>query len=90
MSEHYPRIRVSAENGELLIREGVNLCFFMQHSHSDVAPSVLRSLEKYLSAVGPHSLSWYADAQGDMQELDERAWSHLSRRTLREAWRPLT
>lgn len=82
MSEHYPRIRIHAKNGELLIREGVNLCFFMQRSHAEVAPFVLRSLETYLNAVGSHSLSWFADAQGDMQELDERAWAHLRRELL--------
>jgi hypothetical protein len=81
MSEHYPRIRIRAENGYLLVREGLSFCFYMRRPHDEVKQAALKSLETYLRVVGPQALSLYADMEGDWQELDDAGWG-LTRRQL--------
>ncbi|ADO71358.1 DUF3396 domain-containing protein [Stigmatella aurantiaca] len=84
MSEHYPRIRLMAKNGSLVVREGLSLTFFMRHTHMEVAQAVERALEAYLSAIGQGALGWYIDPDGEYQKLDETGWA-ITRRKLREA-----
>ncbi|WP_224248093.1 hypothetical protein [Hyalangium gracile] len=59
MSEHYPRIRIRAQNGALLLREGLSLCFYIRHPHSSVGPMVRRALEIYQRAIKPDELTLY-------------------------------
>ena len=79
MNERYPRLRIHARNGEVLIRDGLSICFYMRRSHEQVAAGVMRSLEAYLRALGPRALGWYADSEGDWQELDAAGWEHIRR-----------
>jgi hypothetical protein len=81
MSEYYPRIRIRAENGSLLVREGLSINFYMRRSHAEVAPAVMRSLDAYLRAMGPGALGLYA-AEGEWRELDDEGWSFTRRRIL--------
>ncbi|MFY0524996.1 DUF3396 domain-containing protein [Archangium gephyra] len=74
MVENPPRIRIHAENGYLLVRDGLALTFFMRHSHAKISQGVHRSLEAYLRAVGPSALTLYADEDGDHQSLDGAGW----------------
>jgi hypothetical protein len=86
MSTHYPRIRVYAQNGRILIREGLSLCFYMKRSHVDMVQEVMQSLDTYLRVVGPQTLQRYLDDEGEWQDLDEAGWE-LTRRTLLERHR---
>jgi hypothetical protein len=76
MNEHHPRVRIRAENGYLLIREGLSISFYMRRSHQEVAREVLRSLDVYLEAVGSPSLGWYDNGEGEWKRLDEAGWAH--------------
>ncbi|WP_224364392.1 DUF3396 domain-containing protein [Hyalangium versicolor] len=82
MTEHYPRIRHPGDNGSLLIREGLSFTFYMRRSHSEVAHRVLSALETYLRFIGPGSLGWYADEEGELHPLDERGWEWTRRELL--------
>jgi hypothetical protein len=82
MSEHYPRIRIYAQSGYLLIRESLSLCFSIRRPHLEVAPAVMRSLEAYLRAVGPEALSLYADEEGEWRELNDAGWEYTRRELL--------
>lgn len=73
MSEHYPRIRVRAQSGQLLLRDGMSLCFYIHRPHAQISHLVLRVLETYLRAVGPHALSTYP-VEDDFAPLDEAGW----------------
>jgi hypothetical protein len=73
MDDH-PIIRVHAEHGALVLRDGLNICFYMRHSHEELARGIRCALEKYLRAVGPQALGWYVDSEGDWQELDGQGW----------------
>jgi hypothetical protein len=84
MISHYPRIRVLAQNGELLIREGLELCFYINRPHQEIAQAVMCSLETYLQFVGPQALKWYVDMNGDMQELDSKNWDRIRTELLTE------
>jgi hypothetical protein len=77
MTEHPPRIRLYAENGYLLIRDGLSLTFYMRHPHAQVAQGVMRSLDAYLRAVGPNALGQYAGQEGYWQKLDDAGWAHI-------------
>jgi hypothetical protein len=88
MNGHYPRIRVRAQDGMLLVREGLSFHFHMRRSHEEVAPGVLRALETYVDAVGPQALPWYYDSEGEPQPLDARGWE-LTRRELLGAGSPI-
>jgi hypothetical protein len=77
MSERCPTIRISARHGNILIRDGLSICFYMRRSHHEVAQEVMRSLETYSRALGPGALGWYLDGEGDWQELDDAGWTHV-------------
>jgi hypothetical protein len=81
MSEVYPRIRIHAENGTLLLREGISISFFIRRPHAEVAHRVLRSLERYQRAVGPQALTLYP-VDDDWETLDEAAWEQIRHKLL--------
>ncbi|WP_052518117.1 DUF3396 domain-containing protein [Archangium violaceum] len=72
-----PEIRLDTKQGELVVREGVSICFYMRRSHKEIAQAVMRSLETYSHAVGQQAPGWYVDPEGDWQELDGAGWDHL-------------
>ncbi|MGZ3458927.1 MAG: type VI immunity family protein [Archangium sp.] len=82
MSKPYPRVRQYTEQGDLALREGLHLCFFMRRSHGEVFPSVARALDAYLHTVGRGKLGWYATPEGEMQPLDEQGWEYVHSRLL--------
>jgi hypothetical protein len=77
VNEHYPRLRLTYDDGYLLIREGLSLCFYMRQPHEEVGPSVLEAVQAYVRAVGPRALGRYADDEGEWQDLDEAGWEHI-------------
>jgi hypothetical protein len=81
VTAHYPRIRIHAESGLLLVREGVSICFYIHRHHAQVGPLVLRSLESYLQAVGPQALTMHAPVE-EWEPLDEAAWEQTRRELL--------
>lgn len=85
MSARIPRIRLSreVEHGNVVARDGVVLCFFLPHSHSQVAPAIWQALETYRRAIPPEALAWYVSDEGDCLPLDEKGWAQI-RYTLRE------
>jgi hypothetical protein len=87
MSEHYPRIRIQARNGTIIVREGLRLTFYMPPPHQRVVQDVMRALDAYLRNVGPNALGMYADDEGEWRELDDQGWS-LMRRKLVEKSHP--
>ncbi|XXF78437.1 DUF3396 domain-containing protein [Myxococcaceae bacterium GXIMD 01537] len=80
--EHYPHVRVRAESGGLLVREGVCICFYLRPSHDEVKESVARALDIYLRWMGPHALIWTLDDDGEWQDLDETGWTHARQELL--------
>lgn len=90
VSEHYPRIRIHARNGAALLREGLNISFYMRHSHHDVVQGVMRSLDTYLRAVGQKALGWYDDGEGTWRELDAAGWARTRRELLEKRWPMVT
>src|SRR3712207_1451259 len=79
LSAHYPKVRIYTKYDQLLIRDGLDICFYMRRSHHEVAQAVLHSLKTYLRFVGPQALAWYGDHEGDWQELDSRGWEIIHR-----------
>jgi hypothetical protein len=77
MSGGYPKLRITARDGQLLMREGVSICFYMRRSHQQLRHEVRQVLERYLRVVGPQALRWYVDAEGDCQRLDAAGWERL-------------
>ncbi|KFA92848.1 DUF3396 domain-containing protein [Archangium violaceum] len=75
MSTHYPRIRIHSKSGHLLVREGLNLTFYIRRSHKDISREITCALETWLRAVGPDAPGLYADEEGHWQVLDEAGWA---------------
>jgi hypothetical protein len=82
MSAHIPRIRIHALNGHITVRDGLSICLYMRHSHTEIAQRVLYSLETCLRAVGPQALRLYADEEGYWHELTESGWEHIRQKLL--------
>jgi len=85
MKGYCPRIRIHAEGGALLVRDGVNFTFYMPRPHREVAQQVWTSLEAYVGAVGAGALGVYADEDGQWQKLDAAAWADVRRELLSDA-----
>lgn len=78
MSEHYPKIRVLSDGGFLVMREGLSLCFYMKRPHREIAPMVMRALERYAQAIGGmQELSTYLEDGLYWQALDEAGWKQI-------------
>lgn len=72
----YPRIRIHHPRvGALIVRDGLSLCFYFEQPHQKIARYVRDSLDAYILAVGSEKLAWSPDANGDIWELDDKAWA---------------
>jgi hypothetical protein len=86
MRDDIPVIRLRNKSGDLVVRDGVILCFFMRRSHKEVAPAVWRALQNYLRAIPPQSLNWYGSDDGDMLPLDDKGWEVIRKQILERPW----
>ncbi len=80
MSSRYPPVRIYHEfDGErfLVVRDCVNITFYMRKSHGEFRHGVLRALEAYRYALKPRDLAWYLDSQGygAWRPLDGPRWT---------------
>ncbi|WP_141333111.1 type VI immunity family protein [Myxococcus faecalis] len=75
MTEHLPRIRIHAKSGALLIRDSLCIQFYMHRPHVEVAPFVLRALERYRRELPAGALSSYSEEAGDWEPIAEEEWS---------------
>lgn len=85
MSTHYPRIREHWDDGRMVLREGLSLCFYMKRAHKEVREGVQRALETYLREVGPQALGWYAGEE-EYESLDEKGWKHTQQQMNHDRW----
>jgi hypothetical protein len=86
MSERYPTIQLRTAEGQLQVRDGLILCFFMRRKHLEIAQAVWRSLQGYLRAIPPGALGWYVTPDGDTSPLDEEGWEHIRKKVLERPW----
>lgn len=86
MRANIPVIRLRNRNGNLVARDGVVVCFFMRHSHQEVASCVWRALQAWRRAIPVGSLNWYGSDEGDTLPLDEQGWERVRERMLVRSW----
>jgi len=88
MRENIPVIRLQPDLGDdsVVARDGVVLCFFMRHSHKEVAPAIWRALETYRRAIPPQALAWYGSDEGEPLPLDDKGWAHIRYQILERPW----
>lgn len=80
MSPKYPPIRIYNESGGerfLVMRDGVNLTFYMRRSHGELRHAVMRALDVFCRAVGKQTLAWYVDDSGEWKHADDRGWAYI-------------
>jgi Protein of unknown function (DUF3396) len=77
MRENFPVIRLQTDLGDVVARDGIVLCFFMRHSHTEIAPAVWRALQAYRRAIPSGALGWYGADDGDTLPLDDKGWEHI-------------
>jgi hypothetical protein len=85
MTGRYPRVRFDwVVEGERVpcIQTSLSICFYLRRPHLEVASAVMKALEAYRGAVGPHALGWYPDSEGDWRELDGAGWEFHRRKML--------
>ncbi|WP_164017506.1 type VI immunity family protein [Pyxidicoccus trucidator] len=61
----------------LVVRDSLNITFYMRRPHSEVRHAVAHALEVYLQAVGQQKLTCYATRSGDWQDLDDAGWAFI-------------
>ncbi len=82
VSEHYPRVRVQARSGVVVVREGLSLTFYMRPPHEGVVQRVLAALDVYMRRIAPRTLGLYADEEGYWRELHVASWGRIRREML--------
>jgi hypothetical protein len=82
MSERYPVVQVRGIGGQLAVRDGLILCFFMRRKYTEIAQTVWLALQTYLRAIPSGSLGWYVDPEGDTPPLDEQGWMYIREKIL--------
>lgn len=86
MKASVPHIRIRAEAGFSLLRDGLNLSFYVRRSHRTIAQSVIRALDVYLQAVGPGAIDRFFDSDGFAQPLDDAEWTRIRKELLEKPW----
>ncbi len=86
MTPPLPSFRVQNDWGDVVLRDGLVLCFFMRRSHGEVAPGLWRALQAYCRAIPPQSLAWYVTDEGDWDPLDEKGWVQIRSWVLDTTW----
>jgi len=76
MSINHPRIRVK-EDGRLIVRDGLLLCFYLHESHRRLGPTVGALLRAYQRFVGPDTLTAFFNEEGDPARLTGRGWTRI-------------
>lgn len=84
MNKRYPRIRIFAQGGFSLLREGLNFSFYIRRPHQEIARQVLSTLDTYSKAMGPNALGLCFDKNGEAQGLDTARWKRIQRELLEE------
>jgi hypothetical protein len=77
MSASIPSISITARTGAVAIKDGLSICFYLRHSHQEVATAVLHSLDAYLQSVGNQSLTHHADEDGSWRKLDDATMARV-------------
>jgi hypothetical protein len=86
MSEHYPRIRVEADDHYCFIRDGLTIRFYMHRSHSGLGPFVVSALDVFRRTLGPRGLALYLDMEGDWPALNDKAWERIRANLLEDEY----
>ena len=73
MNKKYPKLRVMAQNGMMLLRESIHLTFFMPCDQSIAGPATAKALDTYIQAIGSaQTLGLFPDEEGEWQPLDDK------------------
>ncbi|RKH45222.1 type VI immunity family protein [Corallococcus llansteffanensis] len=83
MIGNLPSIRVIARTGFVCLKEGLSICFYVRHSHEDMASVMLQALELYLKAIGRQALTYSPDDEGYWQRLDVPAMEYTQKQLQR-------
>src|SRR3954468_4343338 len=88
MSQHYPRIRIYSSNGRrLLIRDTLSVTFYMNRLHPELAPEVLRAVDRYLTVTNARleECIHYSDHIADWYPVDDEAWTRIRKEILEDS-----
>jgi hypothetical protein len=80
-AERWPKIRFYEEEGRLVLREGLILCFVMNRSHREVGAAALKALDIYRRAIHPQDLD-FGPSDYDWRPLDEAEWRRIRQKML--------
>jgi hypothetical protein len=77
MNRPPPRIRLQKPNGVPIARDALCINLYMRHPRREVAPALLRSIDRYRRVLGSDVLSRYSSERCVWDDLDDAAWAHL-------------
>ncbi|RKH00053.1 DUF3396 domain-containing protein [Corallococcus sp. CA053C] len=77
-----PAILIKGENGRIMAQGGLCIAFYMAAPTSQVAQAAAQALEAYKGFVGPEALSFYADMDGEWQQLETEGWEPIRKEFL--------
>ncbi|WP_240360033.1 type VI immunity family protein [Pyxidicoccus caerfyrddinensis] len=77
MNKPPPRIRLRKPNGVPIARDALCINLYMRHPRREVAPALLRSIDRYRRVLGNDVLSRYSSEGYEWDDLDDAAWEHL-------------
>ncbi|MFP2895496.1 type VI immunity family protein [Corallococcus sp. 4LFB] len=63
-----------ARGNRAVTQVGLSLCFYIPKTTLDVTQAISESLQTYLHAISPQTLTHYSDDEGEWQELDTAGW----------------
>ncbi|MCP3137695.1 type VI immunity family protein [Pyxidicoccus xibeiensis] len=93
MNDPFPHIRLCSHfDGYqyMLLRDSVNITFYLRRAHCEVMHAVLDALEAFRRAIGTKSSGYYLDYEGSLQELDANGWAFVRTELLRPEGARLT
>ncbi|WP_163995202.1 type VI immunity family protein [Pyxidicoccus caerfyrddinensis] len=73
----YPRLRFADRFLGEAASDALLICFYMKHSHEQIAPLILRALDIFRERIQPLTLDWYIDPDAQTHPLDGTQWESI-------------
>ena len=77
MSKPPLRIRLRKPNGVPIARDALCINLYMRQPHGEIAPALMRSIDRYRRVLGSEVLSRSTPGGYEWDDFDDAAWAHL-------------
>ena len=73
----YPQLSLANDAGHEIVRDGVVVAFYVREPHRRISQLIPGVLSAYRNYIGPKSLEWYIDEEGELAPLSATEYDRI-------------